>query len=85
MSALVNGCKVNQISVNDRGLMYGQCVFETIAVQNAKPCLLDLHIASLLKGANVLGIPADADTIVDEVMQLSSSVELGIVRINLTG
>ena len=64
--------------------MYGQCVFETIAVQNAKPCLLDLHITRLLKGANVLGIPADGDTIIDEVTQLSSSVELGIVRINLT-
>lgn len=87
MLTLVNGREENQVSVNDRGLMYGQCVFETIAVHAGRPCLLDLHLARLVKGARVLGIRftlADLEVIKAEVAMLAEPFKKGIVRINLT-
>lgn len=56
---LLNGIETSQTSVSDRGLLYGQNVFETIAIRVGQPCLLDLHIARLIKGCKVLGIPLD--------------------------
>lgn len=84
MTTLVNGCNVDQVSVNDRGLMYGQCVFETIAVNKGKPCLLDAHLDRLCKGAKVIGIGVDRIAVINDVTSLASPLSRGIVRVNLT-
>ena len=64
--------------------MYGQCVFETIAVSNGKPCLFDLHLERLCKGADVLGIGVDREAITNEVVSLASPLNRAIIRVNLT-
>jgi len=84
LSILVNGNNASQVSVNDRGLMYGQCVFETIAISSGKPCLLDSHLDRLCNGAKTLGIRVDRNIITDEVASLASSLDKGVVRVNLT-
>ena len=84
MTTLVNGSEKTQVSVNDRGLMYGQCVFETIVVNKGKPCLLDLHLERLAKGAKCLGIDFDRSVISAEVIDLAQPLTIGIIRVNLT-
>ena len=64
--------------------MYGQCVFETVVVNKGKPCLLDLHLERLAKGAKCLGIEFDRSVISAEVLDLAQSLTTGIIRVNLT-
>ncbi|MGB2220890.1 aminodeoxychorismate lyase [Neptunomonas sp.] len=56
---LINGALVDQISVNDRGLQYGDGLFETIKIRQGRPLLWDAHLARLLLGCERLGIRSD--------------------------
>ncbi|GIR92802.1 MAG: aminodeoxychorismate lyase [Thiotrichaceae bacterium] len=53
---LVNGKRKNQISIYDRGFMYGDSVFETILVKDYKPQYLNEHLSRLFKGCKFLEI-----------------------------
>ncbi|VAX09788.1 Aminodeoxychorismate lyase [hydrothermal vent metagenome] len=53
---LVNGKLTNQISILDRGLQYGDGLFETIAVIAGQLSLWDQHIQRLQHGCERLGI-----------------------------
>lgn len=64
--------------------MYGQCVFETIAISNGKPCLLDSHLDRLCYGAKVLNIEVDRAVVAGEVLSLATSLDKAIVRVNVT-
>lgn len=52
----VNGAVAGCLPVNDRGLLYGDGVWETIGVQQGKPQLLDWHLERLQTGLQALGI-----------------------------
>lgn len=54
---LVNGVVTEQISVLDRGLQFGDGVFETIAVKNGDLSALDQHLQRLQLGCEKLHIP----------------------------
>ena len=45
------------LSANDRGLLLGDGVFETLRVYAGKPFALDLHLSLLTAGARALAIP----------------------------
>jgi len=55
---LINGETDDRIAVNDRGFIYGDGLFETIAVRDGQLRFLDYHLDRLLQGADRLGIPA---------------------------
>lgn len=59
-TVLVNGARAGQLPVHDRGLLYGDGLFETIAVRGGVPCLWQAHLDRLDAGAARLGIPAPA-------------------------
>jgi len=84
LSILINGQYHDQVSALDRGLMYGQCLFETIAINKGQARLLDLHIARLSKGAEQLGIPIDLDVLKNEIQMVCDSTPQGVLKINLT-
>ena len=44
IKALINGKVQAGVTVDDRGLQYGDSVFETIAVAEAGPLCLDEHL-----------------------------------------
>jgi 4-amino-4-deoxychorismate lyase len=54
---LVNGERTTQIHVADRGLAYGDGVFETLAVQQGEPAYWDRHMQRLASGCERLGLP----------------------------
>jgi branched-chain amino acid aminotransferase len=60
MWAFVNGVFVRDqdavVSVHDRGLRYGDGVFDTLRVYRGQPFLIERHIARLIEGTNAIGI-----------------------------
>ena len=82
---LINGDSCEQISVQDRGLHYGDGIFETIAVHDHKPLSWSGHIRRLQSGCERLGIECpDKDVIESEVRQLSSASSPSVIKIIVT-
>jgi 4-amino-4-deoxychorismate lyase len=54
---LINGRSGTALAVFDRGLQYGDGLFETIAFIDGKAPLWDRHMARLTAGCSVLGLP----------------------------
>ncbi len=54
---LINGKADNRINVSDRGLQYGDGLFETIAYRQGKFEFLDAHLSRLSVGCERLAIP----------------------------
>ena len=85
IKALINGKIQAAVSVDDRGLQYGDGVFETIAVANAVPLCLDEHFSRLREGCERLSIPAPAlPTLRDEVAAVIGSSPRAALKIILT-
>ena len=83
--ALVNGRPGRRVDIADRGLLYGDGLFETIAVRAQAPCLWSAHLARLKRGAERLGIPCpDPELLRAEADALLIGVDAGVLRITLT-
>jgi 4-amino-4-deoxychorismate lyase len=63
----LNGKATDQISLSDRGFLYGQTLFETIPVCHQQPLLLERHLSRLAKGSDALSIELDLEQLQDEV------------------
>lgn len=57
---LINGEPLTTIDVEDRGLAYGDGLFETVRVVDGTPVLLERHLQRLAGGCDVLGIASSA-------------------------
>ena len=79
----INGEPGESISIRDRGLTYGDGLFETIAVRDNQPRFLDYHIERLFESCRRLGIPCPAD-VADEVYAMADGCAFGTVKIILT-
>lgn len=60
-----------KVSVFDRGLLYGDSVFETIATHGGKPFMLDEHLRRLRHSAELvyIDLPVDEGTLKREISQ----------------
>lgn len=73
---LINGKQEDRIPATDRGMQYGDGVFETIAVIEGSPRLLERHLARLESSCNKLGIPYPGnETITHEIRQVCDGVK----------
>ena len=82
---LVNGVPGTSIDANDRGLHYGDGLFETIAVHGGAPALWERHMQRLLLGCERLGItPIDTAQLLRESLQLCDGVAQGVLKIIIT-
>lgn len=73
------------IGIGDRGLLYGDGLFETIAIREGAPCLWSAHLARLRRGAERLGIPYPGGALLRaEANLLSDGVGQGVLRLTLT-
>ena len=57
MPVLINGRAGGQLDPLDRGLQYGDGLFETMAVRDGRARFMDAHLARLAAGAHRLAIP----------------------------
>ncbi len=85
LKSLVNGKSSDEISLQDRGLQYGDGLFETIAVEHEQLLCWDEHIARLKTGCDRLNIqPIDATVLLEEAARLINSRERGVIKIIIT-
>jgi branched-subunit amino acid aminotransferase/4-amino-4-deoxychorismate lyase len=75
------------VSVFDRGLLYGESLFETLKVVDQAPCLWPAHRDRLAAGCRELGLPLDLEVLEDGVRRLllSRPITHGSLRIQVTG
>jgi branched-subunit amino acid aminotransferase/4-amino-4-deoxychorismate lyase len=59
MQDWVDGRPAQQLGVKDRGLAYGDGLFETIAVRAGRPTLFDAHLQRLQTSCERLAIKVD--------------------------
>jgi 4-amino-4-deoxychorismate lyase len=82
---LINGIATSEISSLDRGLQYGDGVFETVSVQNSKLLCWDEHISRLESGCKRLNITfPDSETIKEEALTLVENKQQAVVKIIIT-
>lgn len=82
---LLNGAPEGFLSPDDRGLLYGDGLFETIAFHRRRSRLWPLHMARLERGCVELGLPLpDSALLADEANRLLHDETPAVVRITLT-
>jgi 4-amino-4-deoxychorismate lyase len=85
IKSLINGKPRSEISLQDRGLQYGDGLFETIAVENENLLCWDEHINRLQQGCDRLNIPSpERDSLKDEASRLITSTEPSVIKIIIT-
>lgn len=89
LALLVNGvapANASQaIAADDRGLQYGDGLFETALLIDGQVRFLDDHLQRLFRGCERLGIPApERQTLLDEITQVSTASTRGVLKIIVT-
>ncbi len=85
LSVLINGDAAGGLSPLDRGLHFGDGVFETIACLHGRPRFLALHLERLAHGCRTLGFsPPAAQSLRAEIERLAGATERAIVKLMVT-
>lgn len=85
VSVLVDGVPGGSISVFDRGLHFGDGVFETIACLRGRPRFLALHLERLARGCRALRFaPPEAAVLREEIERLAAMADRAIVKLIVT-
>jgi 4-amino-4-deoxychorismate lyase len=83
---LINGIASDYVSATDRGLHYGDGIFETIACVGTHPVFIDQHLNRMKTGAGKLKIPFPGRQIfIDDINSiLSGSSSNSVIKLILT-
>lgn len=84
MFSWVDGCPAEALPLKDRGLAYGDGLFETIAVKAGAPVLLDRHLHRLEQSCLRLAIPLDTASLRLEMMRFAAQLDSGVMKLILT-
>ncbi len=84
-SILINGKPESALNINDRGLQYGDGVFETIAVRREQPEFLTRHLQRLEAGCNRLGFnfPFQKE-LIKEIAFLSLNQHSSVIKVQIS-
>jgi 4-amino-4-deoxychorismate lyase len=75
MYTWVNSQLHDSVSVFDRGLAFGDGLFETMRVSNAQIPLLDFHLQRLVLGAKALAITINIDEVKADIQQALAAAD----------
>lgn len=82
---LLNGKPADSIDLQDRGLHYGDGLFETIAVYKAQPLCLEKHLQRLMTGCARLNINFDdLGLLKSEIAGLCENMDRAVLKITIT-
>jgi 4-amino-4-deoxychorismate lyase len=85
VSVLINGDAAGGLSPFDRGLHFGDGVFETIACLHGRPRFFSLHLERLARGCRTLGFsPPAAQSLREEIERLAGAADRAIVKLIVT-
>lgn len=79
----VNGVPASCVSISDRGLAYGDGVFETIRVGRS-PVLFEQHLDRLSRGVSVLSIPVELSLLRQEILLFLQGRRDGVLKVIVT-
>ena len=75
----------DDLLLTDRGLAYGDGLFETVAVRDGRLLAWDAHLERLARGCDVLGLPAPSTRLLSaEAEALAGDVARGVLKLMLT-
>lgn len=81
----VNGELSSQLCIDDRGLQFGDGLFETIAVRQGSACCLGRHMQRLQQGCRLLAIgDVDFVRLAATLQQYAAVHEKGVIKLILT-
>lgn len=80
----INGQPNDELPIADRGLAYGDGVFETVRVNEQGPVLLSYHLERLQLGLKRLRIPVDWHALEQEIRRYPGWMQSGVVKLQLT-
>ena len=84
-ATLVNGEPGERIPVSDRGLLYGDGVFETIAIREGRPQHWQRHVNRLQAGCTRLGIqPFESAQLAAEADTIIKGTDKGVLKLIVT-
>jgi len=82
---LVDGVPATHVAVDDRGLQYGDGLFETIAVIGGQPRHWTRHMARLERGCARLGIPVpESGACLDDARALCAGYDRAVFKLIIT-
>jgi 4-amino-4-deoxychorismate lyase len=85
LASLIDGVHGETIPAWDRGLSYGDGLFETVLVREGRPCQWSRHRTRLILGCRRLGIPAPTTEILEsEVRLLTAGLERAVLKVLVT-
>lgn len=84
MHSWVDGQPADTLPLKDRGLAYGDGLFETIAVKAGQPVLLDRHLQRLDEGCRRLALTVDQALIRHELLAYAAALGDGVLKLILT-
>ena len=84
MQAWINGQPSATIALADRGLAYGDGLFETIRVRDGHANLLERHLARLQDGCQRLAIPCNLSLLRQELLAYLQQLGDGVCKLILT-
>lgn len=82
---LVNGVEASAVAADDRGLQYGDGLFETMSAIDGRVRHFGLHLERLMESCQRLRLPQpDAPTIEEECSRVLGDLGAGIVKLIIT-
>lgn len=85
INGTVSGDSSQALAVNDRGLCYGDGLFETALLKDGKVRFVEAHLNRLRSGCDRLGIEApDPRTLMEEIRTVTGAERRGVLKIIVT-
>lgn len=85
MNTLINGAPCDTISVNDRGLLYGDGVFRTLLLKNGKVLQWHRHYQRLFKDCTTLKLTCPPESLLHtELENLVAGSQQGVIKVIIT-
>jgi len=84
MQAWIDGKPSNLLPLIDRGLAYGDGLFETIKVKNGQPRLLAKHLERLQLGCQRLSLKLDFALLENELQRFTAELGEGVAKLIVT-
>ena len=84
MPVWIDGRPADTLPASDRGLAYGDGLFETIAVRQGRIALLERHMQRLAEGARRLALPLDLAPVRAELLAFASELRYGVAKLIVT-
>lgn len=82
---LINGQPAESLPATDRGLQYGDGLFETLAVRAGVPCHLERHLVRLRAGCARLALEFDDFALLEaEITQLAAEQAQAVIKVLVT-